>query len=145
MWAYGHAWSPSYWVPCRWIYCSRLFNVMISLCGCKCCKLTGANAIVGGSLLQAQPALSSQDGDLRANTGWLLPHTGLAHVEAYCLWKATASRRPCMAVLRDLWPSYRPHSGGEAGVGRVSFSVLLQKRAGRTKEQGENITGWSTI
>lgn len=113
---------------------------MISLSGCKCCKITGFNTIVGGSLLQAQPTLSPQDGDLCANTGWLLPHFALAHVEAYCLWKATTSRRPCVALLRDLWPSHRPHTRGEAGVGWVPFPVLFQKWAGPTKEQGENLT-----
>ncbi len=34
----------------------------------KCCKITEVSAIVGGSLVQAQPALSSQDGDVCANT-----------------------------------------------------------------------------
>lgn len=114
------------------------YNALILSSECMCCKVPGVNASVGGSLLQAQPALSPQDGDLRANTGGLLPHFGLAHVEAYRLWEAPVSRRPCMALLWDLWPSHWPHSRGEAGVGRVSFPVLFQKRAGPTKEQGKD-------
>lgn len=103
-----------------------------------CCKTPGFNASVGGSLFQAQPALSPQDGDVRANKGGLLPHFGLADVEAYRLWEAPISRRPCMALLWDLWPSYWPHSREETGVGRVSFPVLFQKWAGPTKEQGKD-------
>ena len=99
--------------------------------------------IVGGSPCQAWSALSSQDVHLRAYTGWLLSNFGLADVETYCLWKVTASGRTGMALLWDLWPSHWPHSRGEAGVGRVSFTVFFQKWAGPTKEQGKCVKCFS--
>lgn len=108
-----------------------------------------AYSTTGRSLHKAQHALPSQNVNLCAYAGWLFPCSELADVATYCLWKASAPRRSCVALLWDIWPSKWPQSRGEVGVGRVSFPVLIEKWAGPTKEQGsrrtESVYGWKNI